>query len=68
MTEALTIVKSISVRGRVVDSDMVQMRGVIYVGDDNAPAPENIPSDNSIAPEGTELCIPYWYPFNSLDF
>ena len=45
-TEAPPIVNSINVRGSVVDSDIVQMRGEIHVDDDNAPAPENIPSED----------------------
>ena len=51
-TEASTIVNSINVRGRVVDSDIVQVREEIYVDDDNAPAPKNIPSEESTVPEG----------------
>ena len=43
-SEAPAIVNSINIRGRVVDSDLVQMKGEIYVDDDNAPVPENIPA------------------------
>ena len=54
-SEAPAIVNSINVRGRVVDSDLVQMKGEIYIDDDNAPAPENIPaSGDSTASEGAE--------------
>ena len=52
--EAPTIVNSINIRGRVVDSDMVQMRGEIYVDNDNTPAPENILSKDSTALDGEE--------------
>ncbi len=40
-TEAPPIVNSMNARGRVVDSDLVQIRGEIHFDDDNAPAPEN---------------------------
>ena len=54
-SEAPAIVNSINVRGGVVDSDLVQMKGEIYIDDDNAPAPENIPaSGDSTASEGAE--------------
>ena len=50
-TEAPPIFNSINARGRVMDSD-IERRGEIHVDDDNTPAPENIPSEESIVPEG----------------
>ena len=42
--ESPAIVHEINRRGRVVESDLANLNGQVQIDDDNAPAPENIPS------------------------
>ena len=44
--EAHSIVNMINKRGRIIHSDLADLNGQVDIGDDNTPAPENIPSPN----------------------
>ena len=50
--EAPPIVNMINERGRIIQSDLADLNGQVDIDDDNAPAPENIPSptDNENGP------------------